>query len=118
MFLTLPVIALLISFAILFSLCRPRYLTSKTTNAGKISIIIPARDEEHNITKLLTSIRSQPIQPLEILVIDDQSTDQTAEMACDLGATVISGKEMPVGWKGKTWAVSYTHLTLPTSDLV
>ncbi len=104
MFLALPVIALLISFAILFSLCRPRYLTSKTTNARKISIIIPARDEEHNITKLLTSIRSQPIQPLEILVIDDQSTDQTAEMACELGATVISGKEMPVGWKGKTWA--------------
>ena len=104
MFLALPVIALLISFAILFSLCRPRYLTSKTANAGKISIIIPARDEEHNITKLLTSIRSQSSQPLEILVIDDQSIDKTAEVARELGATVIAGKEMPAGWKGKTWA--------------
>jgi cellulose synthase/poly-beta-1,6-N-acetylglucosamine synthase-like glycosyltransferase len=92
MFLTLPVIALLISFAILFSLCRPRYLTSKTANAGKISIIIPARDEEHNITKLLTSIRSQSNQPLEILVIDDQSIDKTAEVARELGATVIARK--------------------------
>ena len=104
MFLTLPIIALLISFAILFFLCRPRYLTSKTAKAGKISIIIPARDEEHNITKLLTSIRSQSSQPLEILVIDDQSIDKTAEVARELGATVIAGKEMPAGWKGKTWA--------------
>ena len=104
MFLALPVIALLISFAILFSLCRPRYLTSKTANAGKISIIVPARDEEHNISKLLTSIRSQSSQPLEILVIDDQSIDQTAAVARELGATVIPGKEMPAGWKGKTWA--------------
>lgn len=104
MFLALPVIALLISSAILFSLWRPRYLTPKTADAGKISILIPARDEEHNINKLLTSIRSQSSQPLEILVIDDQSIDQTAKVAHELGASVISGKEMPAGWKGKTWA--------------
>ncbi|MEN8679454.1 MAG: glycosyltransferase [Akkermansiaceae bacterium] len=104
MLVALPVIALLISLAILFSLARPRYLPSATADAGKISIIIPARDEEKNIAVLLASIRSQSTQPLEILVIDDQSTDRTAEVARDSGATVIAGQEMPKGWKGKTWA--------------
>ena len=100
----LPVIALLISFAILFSLWRPRYLPSKKSDAGKITIIIPARDEEENIGNLLRSIREQETQPLEILVVDDQSTDNTARVARDFGASVILGKEMPKGWKGKTWA--------------
>lgn len=104
MLVTLPFVALLISFAILFSLCRPRYLTSKTADARNISIIIPARDEEQNIGKILNTIRSQSTQPLEILVIDDQSTDRTAEVARKLGASVVLGKEMPENWKGKTWA--------------
>ncbi|MDB2674065.1 glycosyltransferase [Akkermansiaceae bacterium] len=104
MLIALPIIALLISFAILFSLARPRYIPLGKSNAAKISIIIPARDEEENIANLLTSIRDQSTHPLEILVIDDQSTDRTAEVARKLGATVIAGKEMPAGWKGKTWA--------------
>lgn len=104
MLIALPIIALLISFAIIFSLIRPRYLSSNTAGAEKISIIIPARDEEENIGNLLRSIRGQDTQPFEILVIDDQSTDRTAEVALKLGATVITGREMPTGWKGKTWA--------------
>jgi 4,4'-diaponeurosporenoate glycosyltransferase len=99
-----PLIALLISFAILLSLSRPRTLPNQEASAQKISLIIPARDEEQNIARLLNSLREQSTHPLEILVIDDQSTDQTATVARDLGATVITGKEMPPGWKGKTWA--------------
>lgn len=104
MLVVIPILGLLISFAILFSLARPRYLPDQAADAKKISIIIPARDEEENIGKLLRSIKEQSTQPLEVLVIDDQSTDRTAEVARELGATVIPGKEMPEGWKGKTWA--------------
>lgn len=100
----LPLIAILISLAILFSLCRPRYLPSEKSDAGKISVIIPARDEEENLGNLIRSLREQVTQPLEILVVDDQSTDRTAQVARELGATVIPGQKMPPGWKGKTWA--------------
>jgi len=100
----LPLVAFLISLAIRQSLARPRRLPDGSAGAQKITIIIPARDEEKNIAKLLTSLRKQSVQALEIIVIDDQSSDETAAIARDLGAKVIPGKEMPAGWKGKTWA--------------
>lgn len=100
----LPAAAFLISLAILFSLARPRRLPQATAPADAISIVIPARNEEANIARLLTTLKAQSTSPLEIIVVDDQSADRTAEVARDLGATVIPGKEMPPGWKGKTWA--------------
>lgn len=100
----LPLIAILISLAILFSLARPRFLPEHRAEARDLSIIIPARDEEENIAALLQSLRAQDTRPHEIIVIDDQSSDDTARVARSLGATVIAGSEMPSGWKGKTWA--------------
>jgi len=69
-----------------------------------VSVIIPARDEEHNLPMLLRSLASQPVKPPEIIVVDDGSTDRTAELAGQLGATVIASKPLPEGWRGKTWA--------------
>jgi 4,4'-diaponeurosporenoate glycosyltransferase len=40
----------------------------------------------------------------EILVVDDESADDTARIARELGATVISGEVLPEGWSGKPWA--------------
>jgi 4,4'-diaponeurosporenoate glycosyltransferase len=40
----------------------------------------------------------------EILVVDDESVDDTARIARELGATVILGKVLPEGWSGKPWA--------------
>lgn len=68
------------------------------------SIIIPARNEEHNLPKLLESLKRQSVQPREILVVDDASSDRTAEIAAELGATVIASQALPPGWRGKTWA--------------
>jgi 4,4'-diaponeurosporenoate glycosyltransferase len=71
---------------------------------GRVSLIIPARNEAHNLPRLLDSIRAQPTLPLEVLVIDDHSTDATAEIATAHGARVIPAQPLPDGWRGKPWA--------------
>ena len=53
---------------------------------------------------LLRSISAQSVRPQEVIVVDDASTDRTAEVARSLGATVISSQPLPAGWRGKTWA--------------
>jgi 4,4'-diaponeurosporenoate glycosyltransferase len=70
----------------------------------RVSIIIPARDEEHNLPRLLESLAEQSVRPYEILVVDDSSADGTAGIARKLGATVIESAPLPDGWRGKTWA--------------
>lgn len=72
--------------------------------ARQLSIIIPARNEEHNLPTLLRSLAAQPVQPKETLVVDDTSTDRTAEIARQFGAQVLTSKPLPEGWRGKTWA--------------
>jgi 4,4'-diaponeurosporenoate glycosyltransferase len=69
-----------------------------------VSIIIPARNEAHNLPNLLGSIAAQAARPHEVLVVDDGSTDATAAIAGSLGARVISSQPLPDGWRGKTWA--------------
>lgn len=69
-----------------------------------LSIVIPARNEQHNLPTLLESIAGQSVRPREILVVDDGSTDRTAELARQLGASVLTSQPLPDGWRGKTWA--------------
>jgi 4,4'-diaponeurosporenoate glycosyltransferase len=73
-------------------------------SAPSISIVIPARNEAHNLPALLKSLAEQSLRPCEILVVDDGSTDGTAEIARALGATVLASQALPDGWRGKTWA--------------
>ncbi|MCX7721653.1 MAG: glycosyltransferase family 2 protein [Verrucomicrobiae bacterium] len=86
--------------------CVPRLgsSTAPETLANTLSIIIPARNEEHNLPRLLRSISAQSIKPREIIVVDDGSTDRTAEVALQCGAKVIASQRLPDGWRGKTWA--------------
>jgi len=72
--------------------------------ANELSVIIPARNEEHNLPVLLASLAAQAVRPREIIVVDDGSTDRTAEIAAESGARVIVSKPLPDGWRGKTWA--------------
>lgn len=78
---------------------------SAPPHAGiSLSIVIPARNEEGNLPRLLQSIAMAGVRPTEILVVDDASTDDTARIGRSLGATVITSDPLPVGWTGKAWA--------------
>lgn len=70
----------------------------------QLSIIIPARNEAHNLPKLLTSLQNQTINPLEIIVVDDHSEDQTAVIARELNAKVVQSGGHENGWFGKSAA--------------
>lgn len=70
----------------------------------KISILIPARNEERTLGQLLLSIAHQTLKPHEIIVIDDHSEDTTAEIARRAGCIVMTSNPLPEGWTGKPWA--------------
>lgn len=74
-----------------------------------ISILIPARNEESNINKLLRSLIKQDYKNLEILVLDDNSIDSTAAIVKrmslkDPRIRLIDGLRLEDGWLGKSWA--------------
>jgi len=76
----------------------------------KISVCIPARNEEKNIATLLETLIGQTHNDFEIRVLDDQSEDKTAEIVQKYeqkthGQIILhAGKPKPAGWLGKPWA--------------
>lgn len=72
-----------------------------------VSVIIPARNEEKTLPVLLESLQTQTLPPLEILVVDDASTDGTAQAARTFGAALLSPPEKPADWVGKSWACQF-----------
>lgn len=73
-------------------------------DAGCLSVIIPARNEALTLPELLQDLGSQTVLPLEIICVDDASTDDTASIAAAYGAMVVRVGEKPPGWLGKPWA--------------
>jgi chlorobactene glucosyltransferase len=74
-----------------------------------ISVLIPARNEEEDIVPCLESLRKQDYPAYEILVLDDNSTDGTAERVAEIAAKdprvkLLRGKPLPQGWAGKPHA--------------
>ena len=67
-----------------FILWKIPYIFSQTFNnpdkIPAISIIIPVRNEERNIINLLDTLKKQSLQPKQIIVVDDDSTDRTVEV--------------------------------------
>lgn len=67
------------------------------------SVVVPARDEAVRLPRLLEALAAADPAPLEVIVVDDGSTDATADLARRAGARVLT-VEPPVGWTGKAWA--------------
>jgi len=90
---------------ILFSKVQLNNQESAKDEGSKVSVIIPARNEEASLPFLLDSLMTQTVKPYEIIVIDDMSSDRTYEIAAGYGVKVIRIMELPENWTGKSWAL-------------
>jgi chlorobactene glucosyltransferase len=86
---------------------------SPEQRAPRVSIIVPARNEERNIRHCVTSLLEQDYPAYDVLVVDDASDDGTARILAEIGRTHPQGArlrvlhlcELPDGWAGKPHAV-------------
>jgi glycosyltransferase involved in cell wall biosynthesis len=85
---------------------RRATLRAGTSPASRalLSVVIPARNEALRIGASLDGLRADP-DIGEIIVVDDRSSDATAEVARAGGARVVSGRDLPAGWCGKAWSL-------------
>ena len=82
---------------------------STSNSTPKVSIILPARNEEEFIGKCLDSLIEQDYENYEIIVIDDSSEDSTAKIISEYAKknskiVPVSARPKPDGWMGKNWA--------------
>ncbi len=111
LFLTLASLGLAVIPAALFLRNLALYAPLPPREAGRArcSVLIPARDEEANIGAALDSIlRSQGVD-FEVIVLDDGSTDRTAEIVAaraesDARVRLETALPLPAGWCGKNFA--------------
>ncbi|MDD2381422.1 MAG: glycosyltransferase [Mariniphaga sp.] len=101
------VVRFLVSFInILYS---PVLKHQKMAGTPKVSVLIPARNEEKTIVQLLNDLIQQDYRNMEVIVYNDQSTDRTGEIAESFVANdkrfrVIHSVGLPEGWLGKNHA--------------
>jgi hypothetical protein len=76
-----------------------------------VSVLIPARNEAAKIAACVRSWMAQDYPGFEVLVYDDDSTDDTAAVAAEAAAgagrarmRVVRGGRLPLGWRGKPWS--------------
>lgn len=75
-----------------------------------VSIMVPARNEERMIRECVESLLLQKYDNYEVIVLNDNSTDNTAKILNELSIkyperlTVIENDSLPDGWVGKNWA--------------
>jgi len=93
---------------------RPRLADYPPQRAGPlVSVIVPARNEAVNIERAVRSILATEYQSIELIVVDDRSSDATAEIVEHLARSgeaegrlrLVRGAGLPEGWFGKSWAI-------------
>ena len=80
-------------------------------SAPRVSLLVPARNEELNIDACVSSLLAQRYADFEVIVLDDHSSDGTLDALrriadTPLGAKlrILEGRPLPAGWHGKAWA--------------
>ncbi|WP_191084146.1 glycosyltransferase [Roseococcus microcysteis] len=115
-------------FGIINLRLMPR-LSGKPPAGTKVSILIPARNEEGNIATCLDAALASTGCEVEVVVMDDGSTDRTAEIvaayaARDARVRLVAAPSLPPGWTGKVHACARlaeaatgTHLLFIDADV-
>ncbi|HEV2643032.1 MAG TPA: glycosyltransferase family 2 protein [Candidatus Elarobacter sp.] len=80
-------------------------------DAPSLSVVVPARNEERNVERCVRSLLAQTLTDVEVIVVDDRSTDRTAAILAELAGEqprlrIVPGEPLPDGWVGKPWAVA------------
>ncbi len=86
----------------------------------RITVLIPARNEAQTITTTLAALVAEDHR-LNVIVVDDQSTDGTAARAREAALknlTVITGQPLPAGWNGKLWALEQGRQRIDTDYIL
>lgn len=101
-----PIVALIRA---LHSCSLKDYDAAAPDRAPLVSVIIPARNERRNIERCVRSVLASTYPRLEVIVVDDHSTDGTGDVAhgiaqSDARLHVITAPDLPPGWFGKQWA--------------
>ncbi len=107
--LILTIISTAIAISNSFFLKRLIFKNTEMDNNIFVSVLIPARNEGDKISKCIESLISQTYRNLEIIILNDNSEDDTAQVVSgfeeiDHRIKLISGQELPSGWGGKNWA--------------
>ena len=79
-----------------------------------ISVCIPARNEERSIKNCVESLLNQNYPNFEVIVVDDNSNDNTAKIVCLMteqypNLIFIAGEQLASGWKGKPYALHQAY---------
>jgi cellulose synthase/poly-beta-1,6-N-acetylglucosamine synthase-like glycosyltransferase len=85
------------------------FLLAPAAGRPKVSVILPARNEEKYIARCLDTLLAQDYSNFEVIAINDNSTDRTGEIiqsyaARDSRIVYVSTPAKPEGWAGKNWA--------------
>lgn len=90
--------------------CVPTLTWDPSRVGDKVSLVVPCRNEEHNLDILIPSLLKQDYPHIEFLFLDDRSTDRTLEKleayrAKDSRIRILRGAALPEGWTGKNHAL-------------
>ena len=94
-----------------------RFFVRPTPRSGRVSVVIPARNEAATIGELVRSVVGQLHAGDEIIVVDDGSMDDTAARAREAGARVVRIDAVPAGWAGKAHAC-WRGASVATGDVL
>jgi Glycosyl transferase family 2 len=105
-FASIPAMMFLANYRLFKAISSPNQQNKKPPN---ISVLIPARDEAKGIQASVSSVLASTGCNVEVVVLDDQSTDNTAQVVAEIAKNdsrvrCVSGQPLPDGWNGKQFA--------------